>query len=299
MKRFFLIASLCAVLVIGVASAASAPPRLNVPIGGLDTVPANPGTYINVIYKWGIGLAALLALARLVFGGVSKVLSAGNVVEEGQANQIIKDGLYGLVLLLSIALILNTINPDLLNIKLPQEEAIELGNQELEASLDTDAQTVKYTSTEAQAQADDSRMRLQAPANSDYKAAYEAMKEEVDEQISREDDDLQEVVGDADFDVDDEVTLAGLKQVIRTIVVDDDAGGNDDFYKYGEKAFAAYAAAKTAEGDGYADAVHAAFNYAMTHMDKPTNRDDVPRMLLLISRIKPQGIRTIILSGRK
>jgi hypothetical protein len=299
MKRFFLLASLCILLVIGVASAASAPPRLNVPIGGLDTVPANPGTYINVIYKWGIGLAALLALARLVFGGVSKVLSAGNVVEEGQANQIIKDGLYGLVLLLSIALILNTINPDLLNIKLPQEEAIELGAQELEASLDTDAQTVTYTSTDAQQKADEAKTRLQTAPSSNYAVAYNRMKEEVDEQISREDDDLQEVVGDADFDVDDEVTLAGLKQVIRSIVVDDDAGGNDDFYQYGEKAFAAYAAAKTAEGDGYADAVHAAFNYAMTHLDKPTNHDDVPRMLLLISRIKPQGIRTIILNGRR
>ncbi len=109
---------------------------LIVPINNVSTV-TSPGQYINLIYRWGLGLAALVALARLVMGGVLKTLSAGNVVEEGAANQVIKDGIFGLILLISIALILTTINPNLTSIDLPSPGEVKVQRAVIPGSSST------------------------------------------------------------------------------------------------------------------------------------------------------------------
>ena len=77
---FTLLASLCFFITAAPALAAepaqpysSGSPtqhQLIVPIGTLTKNDVAPGDYINAIYKWGIGLAAILAMGQLVLGGV-------------------------------------------------------------------------------------------------------------------------------------------------------------------------------------------------------------------------------------
>ncbi len=71
---------------------------------------SNLGTYIVNIYKWGIGLAALFALAFLVFGAIQKILSAGSLASTESANERISAAIYGLILLLAAVTILYSIN---------------------------------------------------------------------------------------------------------------------------------------------------------------------------------------------
>jgi hypothetical protein len=89
---------------------------LNVPIAGLTKTP-KPAEYINVLFKWGIGLAALLALGQLVLGGVMYTLSAGNVGSKEAATERMKGSVTGLILLLVGVTILVTINPKLVNLR--------------------------------------------------------------------------------------------------------------------------------------------------------------------------------------
>ncbi len=95
--------------------------ELIVPIGtGADRITKNnipPGTYINAVYKWGIGLAALLAMGQLVLGGVLYTLSAGSLANREAATEKMKNSVTGLILLVAGATILITINPKLVNLK--------------------------------------------------------------------------------------------------------------------------------------------------------------------------------------
>lgn len=90
---------------------------LIVPIGGETTVNINPATYISAVYRWGVGLAALLALAVLMFGAVEYTASAGNVGSRESAVRRIRGAILGLVLLLAASVILRTINSDFGNLR--------------------------------------------------------------------------------------------------------------------------------------------------------------------------------------
>jgi len=117
-KRLLLKIFICLVGVFVFFSIGSAA-ELLVPIPGADpTTGGDPGNYINSVYTWSIGIGALLALLVLVVGGIEYTLSAGSVTSRESAVKRIKNAVFGLLLLVSIALILATINPGLLNIGL-------------------------------------------------------------------------------------------------------------------------------------------------------------------------------------
>lgn len=90
--------------------------QLIVPIGGNVSV-KTPGDYINVLFKWGIGLAALLAMGQLVLGGVMYTLSAGGVTNQESAKERMKGSIIGLIVLLGSVTALVTINPRLVNLQ--------------------------------------------------------------------------------------------------------------------------------------------------------------------------------------
>lgn len=91
---------------------------LIVPIGGETSSNINPATYVSAIYRWGVGLAALLALAELVYGAVEYTASAGNVGSREGAVTRIRGAILGLVLLLAASVILRTIDSDFGTIRL-------------------------------------------------------------------------------------------------------------------------------------------------------------------------------------
>jgi hypothetical protein len=75
------------------------------------------GQYISVLYNYGIGLAAALAIVMIMVGGLVWLLSAGSPDKVGKAKEFIASALSGLLLALFAVMILTTINPNLVNLK--------------------------------------------------------------------------------------------------------------------------------------------------------------------------------------
>lgn len=81
--------------------------------------------YINYLFIFGLGLIAVLALGQMMIGGLTYILAAGNVAKVEDAKDIIKQALIGLGLLLVSYLLLNTINPDLIDLRAPNLTSLE------------------------------------------------------------------------------------------------------------------------------------------------------------------------------
>lgn len=106
-------------------------PKLQVPIAGLkfqDVVCENSdgsfrcyitwiSDYISGIYDYALLVGGILAGIVLMAGGLIWLTSGGDVSKVTNAKKIITGGLIGLFLLFSTFLILNTINPELVNKK--------------------------------------------------------------------------------------------------------------------------------------------------------------------------------------
>jgi len=92
-------------------------PMENIP--GFESEKTDLATYIVTIYKFGIWTIGIAALLMITLGGIMYVTSAGNNSSMGKAKGIISDALIGVIMALSSWLILYTINPDLLKVKLP------------------------------------------------------------------------------------------------------------------------------------------------------------------------------------
>lgn len=73
---------------------------------------------INQIYRISLGLAALLALMMMVLGGYYYMTAAGNAERSGKGVDMIMSSMLGIAILFGAYLLLNTINPDLVNLKL-------------------------------------------------------------------------------------------------------------------------------------------------------------------------------------
>jgi hypothetical protein len=80
--------------------------------------------YIKAIYNYGIGIAAFLALAMIVAGGIIWLTSAGASEKISTAKSMISSSIIGLVLLLGTYTLLQIVNPALLNFKPIETEYI-------------------------------------------------------------------------------------------------------------------------------------------------------------------------------
>lgn len=83
------------------------------------------GNYIIGIYKYSLAVAGLLAAIVLMGGGLMWLVSGGNQTKIGQAKEIIGGSIIGLGLLFSAYLLFNTINPDLLEMKVLEVEVLK------------------------------------------------------------------------------------------------------------------------------------------------------------------------------
>ncbi len=89
------------------------------PIAGQPLPSEGLPQYINYLFIFGLGIIAILALTQMMIGGLTYILAAGNVAKVEDAKDTIKQALIGLGLLLVSYLLLNTINPDLVNLRTP------------------------------------------------------------------------------------------------------------------------------------------------------------------------------------
>ncbi len=75
------------------------------------------GAVFNVMVYAVIGLGALIAVMRIVYGGFLYVGSEA-AGKKGEGKEAIQNAIWGLIMILSVYIILNTINPNLLNLNL-------------------------------------------------------------------------------------------------------------------------------------------------------------------------------------
>ncbi len=139
MKKTLLIgiATFAPLCVVTLASAQGYTPIAGVP--GIDVNALSTEGYVTALYKLSITVACLLALYKIIFGGVKWALS-DVVTDKGEAKKDIKGALLGLLIVLSAVLILNTINPNLTQLNIfgegaPSIDAIERAQNELNVSF--------------------------------------------------------------------------------------------------------------------------------------------------------------------
>lgn len=123
-KEFYFYYFFCLALLPGIAAAQT---RLDMALPEIPDIDPGAGiaSFIKYIFVFGLGAIALLALAQMMRGGIEYVLAAGNVVKHEDAKDTIQQALIGLGLLLVSYLLLNTINPDLVNLKDPKFKLLE------------------------------------------------------------------------------------------------------------------------------------------------------------------------------
>lgn len=87
---------------------------------GFNSVSNNPdqlGEFLSQAFRFGLALAAALAVIMIVWGGVEIMLSE-SVFSKDAGKKKVKDAIFGLLLALFAYLILYIINPQILNFKL-------------------------------------------------------------------------------------------------------------------------------------------------------------------------------------
>ena len=95
------------------------PNRLIVPIPGVEgqdlRETTSLGQYVRAFYYFGIVIASIFAVASIVYAGIVITTSSGNAAKVSDAKDIIRESILGILLLLGAVLVLNTVNPGLLN----------------------------------------------------------------------------------------------------------------------------------------------------------------------------------------
>jgi hypothetical protein len=77
--------------------------------------------YINSVFTIVLSVGAIAAVLRIAYGGYMYMGSADMWGNKQQAKEIIRDAIVGLLLLFAIYLILNQINPNLLNLDIMKQ----------------------------------------------------------------------------------------------------------------------------------------------------------------------------------
>lgn len=111
MKRFIILLSF---FIPSIALAAAVMPyNLLAPIAGVTTI-SSLRDYLNLIFRSIIGITGVLAVVMIVICGV-KLMGSPSVSGKSEAKQCIWNAILGILLVLGSWILLNTINPQLLN----------------------------------------------------------------------------------------------------------------------------------------------------------------------------------------
>ena len=93
-------------------------------------------SFIQYAYAWLLGAGGLFAFIRLIMAGITWGGAGGNITKVQDAQNIIKNVVMGLAILLFSWLLLNTINPDIINpdIRLPGTSMVITGDLALKGA---------------------------------------------------------------------------------------------------------------------------------------------------------------------
>ena len=96
----------------------------SIPGTNANSTSSAPGAFIANFYQFALMIGGILAFGVIVFGGIKYTASAGNPSAQSDAKEWIWGALTGLLLLAGVYLVLNTINPQLVNLNLPTLNAV-------------------------------------------------------------------------------------------------------------------------------------------------------------------------------
>lgn len=121
MKKFLFFLSSFFILLSSSIPASAHAVSISPAIPGLNTTGANaaPGAFIANFYQYALLISGVLAFGAIVYGGVLHAISAGNPSKQSEGKSWIWSALIGLLLLGGAYIILNTVNPNLVNLNLP------------------------------------------------------------------------------------------------------------------------------------------------------------------------------------
>ncbi len=102
--------------------------QLQIPIGIGSTKITGLGNYIRRLYTYLIGISGVVAGLIIVWAGVTWLTSGGNPEHISSAKQKMGNAFVGLFLILGSYVILQTVNPALINLRVPP---VKLARQEL------------------------------------------------------------------------------------------------------------------------------------------------------------------------
>lgn len=91
---------------------------LEVPGQGTVETTADLNSYLNLAVKVILGVAGVLAVIMIMIGGI-QYLSTDAIGGKSEGREKISGALWGIAIALVSWIILNTINPDLLNVRIP------------------------------------------------------------------------------------------------------------------------------------------------------------------------------------
>lgn len=98
-------------------------------VAGVKASPDKIGTTlpqcVNRIYIWALGLSVLLAFMMMVLGGYYIMTAAGNAEQATKGKEYITSSIIGVTILFLAYLLLNEINPDLVNFNLDSIQKLE------------------------------------------------------------------------------------------------------------------------------------------------------------------------------
>jgi len=119
-------AGIAGMVLVGAAARAALAVEINVNLPGdkIGTGTAAPGAFVANFYQFALLMSGILAFGAVVYGGIKYATGRGNPSAESEGKSWITNALLGLLLLAGAWIVLSTINPAILNLRLPELPAI-------------------------------------------------------------------------------------------------------------------------------------------------------------------------------
>jgi hypothetical protein len=97
---------------------------------------------VSKFYNYALAAVGVAALGAIIFGGIKYTVSAGNPSGQADAISWITGAVWGLVLLLGANLLLRTINPELVNLKMTKLAPVKVEEKTQKSLLSEDPSKV-------------------------------------------------------------------------------------------------------------------------------------------------------------
>ncbi|XKT74622.1 MAG: pilin [Patescibacteria group bacterium UBA2163] len=138
--RAFALASLLLLIPTALfAAAGDFEPLVTLPGVGYEGGEGSLSDYVNAVFNIIITFAAMLAVLRVIMGGF-QYMTTEAVTAKGEARLTIQNAVLGLILLGGSWLILNTINPQILNLSALNFQSLASSQAEEDAAVETEAE---------------------------------------------------------------------------------------------------------------------------------------------------------------